>query len=144
MNKSFYLMHEAWYADATRTAGIYRQEVMITVAAESSPLYTDFAILWILLPEPTPRLEVFDESWPGLVAHCQDLLQWLSQHDKPAVTPDQVAEFLKSVGYFDITPRVVPSEFEKEELEIVELRLPKAQARAVREALARNRINKAR
>lgn len=143
MNKSFYVMHEAWYADITRTAGVYKQEILITVTSDDGPDYTEFGIRWILLPEPIPRLEVFDESWPGLIAHCQDLLRWLAQHSKPRVTPDQVVEFLKSVGYFDGTPRVRPPEYAEEELEVVELRLPKPQARSMREALARKHANMA-
>ena len=62
---------------------MYKQEILITVTSDDGPDYTEFGIRWILLPES--RLEVFDESWPGL-SPCQDLLRWLAQHSKPRVT----------------------------------------------------------
>lgn len=111
--RGFHAFHLAWYAEANGITlpeinfGYYEPDPYVSTDGE----YGEMGMRWYELGGLYPRLEVFGESWPVLLA-CTDVLEAIKEEDR--LTADQFTDILKRLGFEDLTAYECPYAYEKE------------------------------
>jgi hypothetical protein len=103
---SFVHFNRAWYADSIRDSIRVDDEIMVGLYADEGGCRWEFAIRWISLNEPTPRVEVFCDAWQAF-AEVPGLFAELARRDD--LTPIECCEMLRRLGFTDRTPTGRPS-----------------------------------
>lgn len=109
IKRTFIILSEAWYAEATLKSARYVDEIGIQVH-DDAHLIGEFAITWHDLGQYArthPRLESFNDSWYAL-SQCNDLIELLAELNDKKISPKKLGEALKGIGFEDVTPRSVP------------------------------------
>ena len=104
-NYGFVQYSRSWYADACRLPGDAMEEIMIGLYALEGGCKWEFAIRWIRLPNPTPRVEIFSDGWQAF-AEVPELFTELAKRD--SLTPIECCELLKNLGFTDMTKSESP------------------------------------
>jgi hypothetical protein len=102
MRKAFIVCHEEWYSGSMSSQS---PTIMIGDYPSDGGTRGEFAIRWHDIGgSPSPRLEVFDDSWLVFLA-MPDMIGLLLLN---CPTPDDVKRYLLNCGFEDITSRKQP------------------------------------
>lgn len=99
--RKFIHLGRAWYGPANLTVDRYVDEIWFGFDEQPGELM----MRWYQLGAgaPSPRLEVFNDSFRVLMA-CSDMLEVLAEHNGKDFTPDEFCRLLLRLGFRDETP----------------------------------------
>lgn len=101
--RHFTQLSRAWYGKYNLPEGQRVEVITIGFYDPEGGTIGEFQINWRHLGgELVPRLEVFNDSWNAL-SRFPELLEWMREMDDENVTPEQVCDFLRSIGVRDAT-----------------------------------------
>lgn len=117
LQRGFWIHSQSWYASTSSGSsfiGRAKEEIWLSFLVPEPQADDGFGAdgevfirFYELSGRLVPKLEVFHDSWPALVA-MPDVLAWLVEHTVAGFTPAQLAEQLLSMGFIDRTNRVNP------------------------------------
>ena len=108
--RAFHHIGTSWYAKTVLPCGEIVDRINLGFYAYDGVTSGEFEINWLVLGgELTPRLTAYDDSWHAL-NECRDLLEAMAARDSERISPLELCELLKSLGFEDITNREAPNQ----------------------------------
>ena len=99
----------SWYANTALPCGKIVDCINLGFYAYEGGTTGELEINWRMLGgELTPQLTAFNDSWRAL-NECSDLIQAMADKDGERISPLEMCELLKSLGFEDITRREAPN-----------------------------------
>jgi len=86
-----------------KTDDSIKDELLIMYWNKKTKIGADFSIKWYFLDTPTPRLEIFEDSWLALYQCGQDFLKVLAENDNKNLTKNEMKVKLLEIGFVDKT-----------------------------------------
>lgn len=101
--KGFYHVSKAYYSDILKNRD-YDDEITIGYYHPDGGTTGEFNLRWENLGgEECCRLIAWDDSWHAL-SEMPELISFLADMDGECVSPDEICESLKEMGFTDLTP----------------------------------------
>jgi hypothetical protein len=114
MTGEFYQLSRAWYGEEVLARTREGEPLLVDdVMFKASDCKGECRMAWynLGLSKPSPKLEIYSDSWEHLEKH-PELFAELAQH--PDIQPDEFCRFLKERGFRDVTLEQSP--YKKEEV----------------------------
>jgi hypothetical protein len=108
MTGEFYQLSRAWYGKDYLARVRESDQVLVDdILFKASDCTGECRMAWydLGLGKPSPKLEIYSDSWEHLAKHST-LFAQLAQH--PGIQPDEFCQFLKERGFRDVTQEQSP------------------------------------